>query len=183
MILSLSSESVRNTIITNESGQVLYKTVTPFKFGSRTTTVYKIKSNANPTDMQDQFEVMAEIEWHTFESSKFRINGQEVLTKEFIPRHGVTGRKRTFTGPDGRPYRWDMHVRVVTLSTDDGSRTKMARSHRRSLGIIGPKREPGLDVHPSVMPILDMVILTFIYVEKIRMDKERNARRGNGGGP
>ena len=27
-------------------------------------------------------------------------------------------RKRTFTGPDDRPYRWDMYFRVVVVSTD-----------------------------------------------------------------
>ncbi|KIJ70601.1 hypothetical protein HYDPIDRAFT_105340 [Hydnomerulius pinastri MD-312] len=182
MILTLSSESVRSTIFTNETGQVLYKTATPFKLGSQTTIIYKIQPNVDPADMHDRFEVMGEIEWHMLDSSKFRFNGKEMETKQFIPRHGWRGRKRTFTGPDGRPYRWDLQYRVVVLSLDDGSRTEVARSHRRSFGIIGAKRDPCLEVHPDAMHMLDMVVLTFIYVEKIRMQKEGNSRRPNGGG-
>ncbi|KAF9219198.1 hypothetical protein BS17DRAFT_789978 [Gyrodon lividus] len=173
MQLILSSESVRNTIITNESGQVLYKTSHPFKLiGMGTTTIQKIKSNTDPMDMRDQFEVVGEIEWHLFGSSTFRINGQEMQTNDFLPRHGINGLKRTFTGPDGRPYRWDMRFDVVVLSHNNQSRTEAARYHRSTLGIFGPKKKPCLDVHPDVMHMLDLIVLTFVYVEKLRMDME-----------
>ena len=142
MLLTLSSESVRNTIFTNESGQVLYKTSHPFKIGTMgTTTIHKIAPNADPTDMRDKFDVMGEIDWRLFGSSTFRINGEEMQTNDFLPRHGITGRcvvlfllticrigrvhvcascsKRTFTGPDDRPYRWDMLFDVVVVSTND----------------------------------------------------------------
>jgi hypothetical protein len=88
---TLSSEHVRNTVITNEQGQIIYKTDTPFRFGTRTTTIYKIRPNANPLSMRDQFDVIGEIEWHTFTSSKFRFGGTEVLAKNFIPKKGLTG--------------------------------------------------------------------------------------------
>jgi len=91
-MFSLSSKDVRNTVITNEQGQVVYKTDTPFRFGTRTTTIYKIKPNADLSDMSDQFEVIGEIEWHTFASSKFRFGGTEVATKDYIPRRSFTGR-------------------------------------------------------------------------------------------
>ncbi|KIJ61070.1 hypothetical protein HYDPIDRAFT_177152 [Hydnomerulius pinastri MD-312] len=176
MRLTLSSESVRNTIVTNEDGQVLYKTSTPFSIGHGTTTIHKIRPNSDPSDMRDYFDVMGEIEWHLFGSSTFRINGQQMDSNDFLPRHGVMGRKRTFTGPDGRPYRWDMDFRVVVLSLDDDSRAEVTRSHRSTLGIIGPKQQACLDVHPDVMHMLDLIVLTFVYVEKLRMDKERAAR-------
>jgi hypothetical protein len=89
---TLSTERVRNAVITNEQGQIIYKTDTPFKFGTRTTTIYKIKPNADLSDMRDQFDVIGEIEWHSFTSSKFRFGGAEVATKEFIPKRGFTGR-------------------------------------------------------------------------------------------
>lgn len=85
-------------------------------------------------------------------------------------------RKRTFTGPDSLPYRWDMGFKFVRLSRDDATRQELARFHRRRLGIIGSKRDPSLDVDPSLMHMLDTVVLTFIYVEKLRMDKERRSR-------
>ncbi|KAF9232115.1 hypothetical protein BU15DRAFT_81582 [Melanogaster broomeanus] len=182
MQLTLSSESVRNTVMTNETGQVLYKSFHPFKLGKLgTTTIRKIRPNTDPLDVRDNFDVMGEIEWRLFGSSTFRINGQEMQTSDFLPRHGITGRKRTFTGPDGLPYRWDMLFDVVVLSRDDGSRTEVARYHRGTLGIIGPKKKPHLDVDPDVMHMLDLIILTFVYVEKLRKDKERAARNGGGG--
>jgi len=183
MQLTLSSQSVRNAVMTNETGQVLYKTSHPSILGKLgTTTIRKIQPSTDSLDMHDNFDVMGEIEWHWFGSSTFRINGQEMQTNDFLPRHGITGRKRTFTGPDGLPYRWDMLLRDVVLSRDDGSRTEVARYHGGTLGIIGPKTKPHLDVDPDVMHMLDLIVLTFIYVEKLRKDKERAARANGGGG-
>ncbi|OAX34858.1 hypothetical protein K503DRAFT_697927 [Rhizopogon vinicolor AM-OR11-026] len=170
---TLSSERVRNTVITNEQGQIIYKTDTPFKFGTRTTTIYKIKPNDDQSDMRDQFDIIGEIEWHTFTSSRFRFGGTEVATKEFIPSKGLTGRKRIFTGPDGHSYRWDLNIR---LSQNNESQTELARSHRATLGIIGKKRKATLEVSPEVAhSMMDTVIMTFIYVEKLRMDMEEGA--------
>ncbi|KAF9232128.1 hypothetical protein BU15DRAFT_55372, partial [Melanogaster broomeanus] len=91
---------------------------------------------------------------------------------------------RTFTGPDGLPYRWDMLFRVVVLSLDDESRSEIARYHRATVGIIGKKRKASLEIAPQAEHMLDLVILTFIYVEKLRMDKETRRKRGaSGGGP
>ncbi|KAI5986749.1 hypothetical protein F5J12DRAFT_868075 [Pisolithus orientalis] len=92
MRLILSSEGVRNTIMTNENGQVLYKTSAPFHFGARTTTLYKVIPNAGPDDMRDHLEVIREIEWHLTGSSVMRLHGQEMMTDTFIPRHGIRGR-------------------------------------------------------------------------------------------
>lgn len=182
MRLILSSEGVRNTTMTNENGQVLYKTSTPLRFGVRTTTLYKVVPNADPDDMRDHLEAIGEIEWNLMGPSVFRLHGQKMTTDTFIPRHGIRGRKRTFTGPDSLPYRWDMDFKIVRLSRDDATRQELARSHRRSLGVIGPRRDPSLDVDPSLMHMLDMIVLTFIYVEKLRRDKEKRAKRSNGGG-
>jgi len=92
ILLTLSTEDVRNTVITNEQGQIIYKTETPFKLvGVRTTTIQKIRPNVDQYHMPDQFDVMGEIEWHTFSSSKFRFGGTEVKTKEFIPEKGLLG--------------------------------------------------------------------------------------------
>ena len=92
MRLTLSSESVRNTVMTNENGQVLYKTSTPFRLGVRTTTIYKVVPNTNPNDMQDHLDAIGEIEWHLFGTSIMRLHGEEMKTDQFIPRHGFTGR-------------------------------------------------------------------------------------------
>ncbi|KAH7924511.1 hypothetical protein BV22DRAFT_501292 [Leucogyrophana mollusca] len=172
MRFTLSSEHVRNTIITNEQGQVVYKTDTPFKLGSRTTTVLKIRPNYDVSDMRDQFAALGAIEWHTFASSILRFGGEELKTKEFIPCSGSRQRTYTFTGPDGCSYKWKHHITVDVLYLNNDSRTEVARYHRRSLGIIGEKHDPYLEVFNQGEHILDLLILTFIYVEKLRMDKE-----------
>ncbi|KAJ8583985.1 hypothetical protein M405DRAFT_774760 [Rhizopogon salebrosus TDB-379] len=172
IVLTLSSE-IRNTVITNRQGMVVYKTNTPeptFDWLG-TTTIYKPKPNADQYDTSDQFEVMGEIEWHIFRPSKFRFGGNEVEAKRFIERRGLMGRKRVFTGPDGRSYRWDMvsRTRVVVLSLNDGSRTVVARSHR----VTGRRRKATLEISPTLAPMMDVVILTFVFVEKLRMEKEQ----------
>ncbi|OAX35003.1 hypothetical protein K503DRAFT_402989 [Rhizopogon vinicolor AM-OR11-026] len=173
IVFTLSSEHVRNTVFTNEQGLVIYKTNTP-SFGD--TTIHKIKPNTDQLDMRDQFEIMGEIEWNITASTKFRLGGTEVETKSFIPRHGLAGRKRVFTGPDGRSYRWDIDRRVVVLSLNDGSQTVVARSHRATLGIIGRRRKATLEISPTVAHMMDIIIMTFIYVQRIRKKK------GGGGG-
>ena len=94
MRLILSSEAVRNAVMSNESGQVLYKTFHPLKLGlsQGTTTIQKIKPNDDSMDMRDQFDVLAQIEWHLVTPSTFRMHGQELPSDEFIPRHGILGR-------------------------------------------------------------------------------------------
>ncbi|KAG2364505.1 hypothetical protein BDR07DRAFT_1401425 [Suillus spraguei] len=159
--IPLSTELIRNTVITNERGQIIYKTYTPFRLIGRTTTICKIKPNLN------RFDVLGEIEWHKFASSKFRSGGMEVETKVFIPKRGLWGRTRVFIGPDRRPYRWDLKSRGVVLSRDDGFRMEVARFHRATLGIRGR----------NVAHMMDTVIMTFIYVEKLRRDKEEASRR------
>ena len=42
--------------MTNETGQVIYETSTPFRLGMRTTTLYKVMPNEDPEDMLASFE-------------------------------------------------------------------------------------------------------------------------------
>ncbi|KAG9308015.1 hypothetical protein JVU11DRAFT_12666 [Chiua virens] len=189
MILTLSSESVRNTVFTDERGLPVFKSTTPFRLGVRTTTISRQAtptwSDESPGMDPDLIEVAGRIDWHCFGSSIFTIGGTTLESNVFLPRHGFFGRKRTFTGQDGRRYRWDMHSRDVVLSLDDSSRTQIARYHRASLGIIGKRRHATLEIAPQAEHMLDLVILTFIYVEKLRMDKENRQRQqmASGGGP
>jgi hypothetical protein len=50
---------------------------------------------------------------------------------------------------------------------------EVARFHRATLGIIGKKRKAMLEVSPEVAHMMDTIIMTFIYVEKLRKDKEK----------
>lgn len=170
MRLILTSGRIQNTIMANEDGQVIYKTSTPLRLGKQTTTLYKVVPNTDPMDMQDRFEEIGKIEWHLLGSSIMWLHGKEMKTDEYIPRHGILGMKRTFKGPDDRPYRWDLESLIVVLSSNDKERQKLAWSSRRYYGVKGPGRDPALHVDPSLDHMSDTVVLTFIYVEKLRMD-------------
>ncbi|KAG6372793.1 hypothetical protein JVT61DRAFT_7195 [Boletus reticuloceps] len=164
-----------------------------------TTTIQKIVLDVDPADtMHDQFEVMGEIEWRVrivdvphqrlsntvqwFPPSAWDLGTvcgilgnhlAESVVLMFAQRAPLS--KRTFKGPDGRPYRWDLQFRVV-LFRDGGAETEVARYHRGSPGIIEPKKQPFLDVDSGVTDMLDLIILTFVYVEKLRGDRERAIR-------
>lgn len=182
MLLTLSSENVRNTTFTSDTGQPLYVCSTPFFFGRWTTKIRKYVSDDFQLEMKDRFEVVGKIGWSVFGSAVFRIGGKDLRSDSFLRRHGITGRKRTFKGPDGRRYRWDMHRRVVVLSLDDPSRREVARYRRATSGsfnILGMESTKAcLEVSREVEHMLDLVILTFTYVEKLRMDREWWEKRG-----
>jgi hypothetical protein len=58
---------------------------------------------------------------------------------------------------------------LFQLSLNDGSRTVVARSHR----VTGRRRKATLEISPTLAPMMDVVILTFVFVEKLRMEKEQ----------
>ena len=67
------------------------------------------------------------------------------------------------------------------LSLNDETRTELGRYHRATLGIKGPKHRPYLDIQPEAVDMLDTIVVTFVYIEKLHMDKERAAQRNSGG--
>lgn len=54
----------------------------------------------------------------------------------------------------------------------------VARYHRRSFGIFREAHYPWLEIFPAVIPILDEVVMTFLWIELRRQDKEENIRGG-----
>ncbi|KAH7907460.1 hypothetical protein BJ138DRAFT_1014466 [Hygrophoropsis aurantiaca] len=149
-------------------------------------------------DMQDRFHKLAVIEWHKLSTSRIQwFGGQaalgEVDTKDFIPASGVTRRTRIFTGPDGRSYRWRLGFRVCTLylASDNGSKNPIARYHRFKTGLVrGKEPQHGyLEFMRQQIPtdlshvggidtrVLDMIVVTFIYCEKLRRDRERAGKK------
>ena len=89
MILTLSSEGVRNTVFTDERGLPVFKSDTPFRLGGRTTTIHRQKS-AEPG--MDDSEVMGQIAWNFIGSSIFTIDGKTLESNKFLPSHGILGR-------------------------------------------------------------------------------------------
>lgn len=54
---------------------------------------------------------------------------------------------------------------------------ELVRFHKKNLGILKESHPAYLNVSPKVVAMLDYVILTFVYVESLR--REREGRRRN----
>jgi len=168
--------NVRNTNFCNFEGQIRYKSVTPgsvFK-ATRVTTISKVIPNPSPGDMVDSFAELAAIEWHMFLSARLKYGDIERSMAEFMPSKGVFGIYRIFTAPgDGRSFRWKLGDRRSTLELNDGSKMLVAQSHRSDRGMFGkPPRQARLEIFPGFESLVDIILITFVFAEKLRKDCE-----------
>jgi hypothetical protein len=62
----------------------------------------------------------------------------------------------------------------LKLELDDDSKTIVARSHRSDIGIIGGKpRQARLEICPGFEHLIDVILVTYIFAEKLRKDREK----------
>lgn len=52
------------------------------------------------------------------------------------------------------------------------ARIRLVKFHKRNLGIRKPSHPPFLEVAQEVMHMLDYIIVTYIYMERMRQDVE-----------
>ncbi|KAF8801977.1 hypothetical protein BYT27DRAFT_7197424 [Phlegmacium glaucopus] len=168
MDLYLSTNSPWNTTWCNKEGQVIYKSESPmcFTLGPRLITIKRIlPSNVDKEHaMRDSFSHLAEIDYSYFLTSRIRYNGIDMDTTEFFRKSGwsLFGRNRVFKGPDGKEYEWQAGRRVCKVRD---------------------ARPASLEISPQGQHMVDLIVVTFIFVEKLRTDRERHSRSHGGGGP
>jgi hypothetical protein len=68
----------------------------------------------------------------------------------------------------------------IQLILNDGTKALVANFHTKSFGIIGDARPACLEILPIGEDMVDTILVTFIYIEKKRKDKERSARSSHG---
>ncbi|KAG2146829.1 hypothetical protein DEU56DRAFT_157553 [Suillus clintonianus] len=171
MKLIFKPQHVRNTVITNEQGHVLYSTSTSFSFDTRVTVVKKHVPSEFNIGKVESSEILAKIEWHTFSSTVIKYNGMDLVTSQFIPTKGITGRRRVFQGPDGLSYKWKIGPGECVLMLGG---TEVARHHPLKFSFKKTGHEAYLEVFPPVEHMVDLVVLTFIYVEKLRRGSQES---------
>jgi hypothetical protein len=66
-------------------------------------------------------------------------------------------------------------TRSSKLERDDRSRARVVTYHHRSFGIFSAASDPRLEVSPEILPILDEVVMTFVYVENKRRQRRRQS--------
>jgi len=95
-------------------------------------------------------------------------------TSKFIPSHGIPGIgwSRTFVGPDGKSYKWKMGLITSILELDDGSKppTVVAHFHQKNTF---KGTGAALELFPVGEHMLDVIVITWTYVESRRRDQER----------
>ena len=109
---------------------------------------------------------------------------------------------RIFTGPDGKEYRWKLAntkpVVCITSSryllstqaapqfqlyTNDDTNTHVAKFHQKDIISITPNaKRATLEIYPAGEHMVDLIVVSLVYVEKLRRDRERAAHSGGGGG-
>lgn len=62
---------------------------------------------------------------------------------------------------------------ILKLILDDGSKTPVAQSHRSDSGIIGKPQQARLEIFAGFEHLVDIILITYIFVEKLRKDRER----------
>ncbi|TFK64516.1 hypothetical protein BDN72DRAFT_901479 [Pluteus cervinus] len=189
MNLTLSSNDHLNATYTEEDGTPLYQVTTPFSFTSKTATIKKAipefaEGTAALFTADHRYGSLAHVEFHAFVSSIMRIDGEEVKTSAFFTKGRFTltalGRGRTFVGPDRREYQWILGHRTPTLVLNDEARTLVAKFHVKHYGIFRKARPPFLEISQLGMHMVDLILITFVYIEKLRRDYERARNRGVG---
>ncbi|KAE9410100.1 hypothetical protein BT96DRAFT_468323 [Gymnopus androsaceus JB14] len=67
-----------------------------------------------------------------------------------------------FTGPDFKPYKWQIFIQYPVLILDDNSQLPLARYKRAKLGIVSRPRRPSLEIFSAGINSLDLIVVTFV---------------------
>ncbi|CAA7261036.1 unnamed protein product [Cyclocybe aegerita] len=182
---TLTSDTPWKTTFCDASGQVVYKTESHRVFlGPRKMNITRLLPH--PT-------TIAEIDYRYTSNSKIRYGGQETKSDKFFRKEGWSwnGRGRLFTGPDGQEYVWKMKDENCVVSAHNlhllngklsslicyklywkgNKETPAATYHPPKSGLFRKGRPGSLEIRSEVMYMCDLVVMTFIYIEKFRQDR------------
>ncbi|KAJ7490956.1 hypothetical protein FB451DRAFT_628376 [Mycena latifolia] len=191
MRLLLTTATPSNSIYTDESGAPKYKVNTPFKVHDRTTAISRVVEHGIPRrrsgsvsgpdgeeEEGERFASLAHIDWHLVEPTVIRFRGRELSTRDFFRKvgWGWYGRHRVFTALDGREYKWILGAYTSQLKLNDAAETPVARYSPKKLGLFFKPRKASLEVFSPFEGMVDEIVVTFVYIERLRKTKERAAR-------
>ncbi|KAI6110869.1 hypothetical protein EDD16DRAFT_1710546 [Pisolithus croceorrhizus] len=119
--------------------------------------------------------------WHPFRGARIwlKATGVEVAGNSLLKAKWFSS--RTCTGPDGKTYSWNLQSTNCRLK-EERSGVELAKYRERNRGILSSSHAPHLEVSPSLSHMLDYVVVTFVYAEKLSLDKKSAAARASTGG-
>jgi len=133
----------------------------------------------------------ADVDFHTVHSTRFNVAGTEVKASALFRKEGWTafGRNRIFAH-QGREYRWEMAQRHIRLylhpptqphaslprspaGTDAHAADIVAEYSPGHWGAHSRRKHPPhLHIRSEHEHLADMVLATFVYVERLRSERE-----------
>ncbi|TFK34281.1 hypothetical protein BDQ12DRAFT_727059 [Crucibulum laeve] len=139
--------------------------------------------SAEGPNFQDRFGLIGQIDFRTIQSSRIHYQGQEVETSAFFRKSGFGwyGRwegvevevRQTSTRGTVPYFILSLgYISFFQLVMNDGAKTPVARFQQQRLGIISKARPASLEIFPAGDHIADVIVVTFVYIEKLRKDRD-----------
>ncbi|TCD60806.1 hypothetical protein EIP91_009491 [Steccherinum ochraceum] len=172
----------------------LYHIYSPGTFTRRTTFISRIDptsalklehkfKSSDKKDIKERaayldggVEEFARIHWHTLSSAKLVYNMQIIDLDRFMTGSDLIGSARMFTGPDGLSYSWHLGQMMSHLTLNatgsDGSSKEVAKFYPQT-NLRSSNAKPYLDVHPEGLHMLDLIVITWVYIETRRRELEK----------
>ncbi|KAA1471311.1 hypothetical protein DENSPDRAFT_880375 [Dentipellis sp. KUC8613] len=192
----LTTRAILNTVLRDDHGEPRYRIETSFEHtrenettisrflpetgtsGTKNPPAPSVKGNtAEETDIllrslsEQEF---AKIEWHRFHPTVFKWAGKTVEIDSYMPYSNTVMTKRAFTATDGKSYVWKLGTVRSSLTRNDGTtETPIATYHRGFFGLMGKTDKPYLEISSEGLNILDEIVVTFVYIERRRQQRER----------
>ncbi|KAJ2934614.1 hypothetical protein H1R20_g2496, partial [Candolleomyces eurysporus] len=198
-----NNTKVWDTIFRREDDQPAYRTVETIKnthANQSTVDVFKIPPGQGITVKPDQAWVneyklaedeslrrveiidLARIRIRAIHPDELTINGKLFKANAFYTKKHMRtyGRDRIWTGPDGREYRWKMGDDYCTMYLNDEAKTVVAKHHPEQTGD-DPKPGSLEIIGPTTEELIDLIVITFVHMEKLRAEREQDAYEPYGG--
>ncbi|TFK64519.1 hypothetical protein BDN72DRAFT_846505 [Pluteus cervinus] len=186
MKLTLSDTDHLNATYTQENGTSLYQVVTPSGHGQRdmVAAIRKAVPESDQGTSADRYASLAQVEFHVLVPSVFRIDGKELKTTVFFKNGGPTaeslGSSRKFVGPDGKEYKWILGEKAPSLVLNDDPRIVVAKFQEKQHRIFSKSRLAFLEISSVGMHMVDLIFVTFVYIETLRKEKETARQTAHG---
>ncbi|PPR05590.1 hypothetical protein CVT24_002821 [Panaeolus cyanescens] len=191
MLLTLDTNNPWDATYTDESGRVIYRCEASSAF-TLSNRQFKLYRAIPPTG---QMQLVGQVDYDSWSRTKSKISlvgsgaGTEVLGGEARDLFAKTGsrwarygRAQTFTAPDGRAYTWMFGNRSCTLHQSHASNIgtdpsrPVVKFKQRSLRLFSKSRPAEIEVATGYEGLLDVFLLTLIFLEKVKREKERQRR-------
>ncbi|KAI0352653.1 hypothetical protein OH77DRAFT_1428382 [Trametes cingulata] len=154
-----SYSPVNSRVVERDTGEVLYNITTPLSVLLHETTMYDGRGHAIATYRRQ------------VGPDEITYRGETRYVSDWLCKEDLFSRTRMLTAPNGRKYRWeDLLGRSKFRLVDCETGEVVAEAYGSLFGILADPRNMGIEVSDAGVEILDVIVLSFIILEKERRD-------------